>query len=71
MGGRRGEEEKDADDDEDAMRDDGTSCQFVPLANIEKFPDYLRDAIDFEPNMGPILLSDILSCMFEEEEEEE
>ncbi len=65
------EEEKDADDDEDAMRDDGTSCQFVPLANIEKFPDYLRDAIDFEPNMGPILLSDILSCMFEEEEEEE
>ena len=47
-----------------------TSCHFVPLANIESLPDYIQTPIDFEPNMAPVLLADVLSSLYAEDEEE-
>lgn len=47
-----------------------TSCHFVPLANIESLPDYIQTPIDFEPNMAPVLLSDVLSTLYADDDEE-
>ena len=47
-----------------------TSCHFVPMANLENLPDYLQTAIAFEPNMAPVILTDLLSKLSGEDEEE-
>ena len=46
-----------------------TSCHFVPLANLENLPDYLQTAIDFEPNMAPVILTDLLSKLAGDDED--
>ena len=46
-----------------------TSCHFVPLANIDSLPEYIQTPIDFEPNMAPVLLADVLTALYAEEDE--
>jgi predicted RNA-binding protein YlxR (DUF448 family) len=46
-----------------------TSCHFVPVANVESLPDYVQTAIDFEPNMAPVLLADVLSQLYADDDE--
>ena len=48
-----------------------TSCHFVPLANLENLPEYVHTAIDFEPNMAPVILTDLLSKLMEDDGEDE
>ena len=48
-----------------------TSCHFVPLANLENLPDYVHTAIDFEPNMAPVILTDLLCKLLEDGDSED
>ena len=48
-----------------------SAITYTPRANVEMLPDYLQSVLSFEPDMAPVLLSDVLGALYEDEEEEE
>ena len=70
------EGEGEGEGESDAAERSGASSRrpqisYVPKANIEQLPDYLRQTIKFDPDMAPVLLLDVLNAMYGDEEEEE
>ncbi len=61
---------KKRDSGEDAT-DDSPSITYTPKANADLLPEYLQNVLSFEPDMAPILLSDALSAVYNEDEENE
>jgi len=57
-----------ADNDGDASKQK-RMMRYEPKANIEELPDYLRQAIQFDMDMAPVLLLDVLNALYGEEEE--
>lgn len=39
---------------------------FLPMANLEMLPEYLRAHISFEPDMCPVVMGDILQNLYED-----
>ena len=50
--------------------DDGEVI-YTPMANIDLLPENLQSKISCAPSMLPVILREILRCLFEEDEDEE
>jgi hypothetical protein len=50
---------------------DSPSITYTPKANAELLPEYLQNVLSFEPDMAPVLLSDVLAEIYKDDEEEE
>ena len=44
------------------------NMEFKPLANADFLPEYLRAHINFEAEMAPVILGDVLQNIFTEDE---
>lgn len=45
---------------------DDKEFKYEPVANIEKLPEYMQFELSFDASMGPVLLNDALSSIFED-----
>ena len=50
--------------------DEVSAITYTPRANADMLPEYLQSVISFEPDMAPVLLSDVLGALYEEEDNE-
>ena len=48
-----------------------STITYTPRANAEMLQEYLQNVLSFEPDMAPVLLSDVLGVLYADEEEEE
>lgn len=50
--------------------EDESSITYTPRANAELLPEYLQNVLSFEPDMAPVLLADVLSVLYADEDED-
>lgn len=63
---------KEIDSSNDGIDNEGPPMRFIPRANVQHLPAYLRDSmVEVERNMAPVLMSDVLKCMFLDDEEKQ
>jgi hypothetical protein len=47
-----------------ASHEEAEICNFVPLVNQDIMPAYLQSAIDCEPSMAPVILTDVMQALY-------
>ena len=58
------------DSGENSAEGDISAITYIPRANAEMLSEYLQSVLSFEADMAPVLLSDVLGALYEEEEED-
>lgn len=49
--------------------DPDNDLQFRPIGNVHLLPEYLRSEIECSSEMGPVLLGDIIHCVYDEQQQ--